>query len=184
MKEKKIKLMRLRIFIFVLVFLFTTTTVQASPNSKIAYAFSKSGEHYFLIQNDSSLFGNNITIIHNCDSLEFKLNQTFYASSNASKFKLNIEPGIYEIEMLCDNVSIQYSNVVFYPDQLQWINQYNQLQNDKFEGLDVILKEEASKLANWSAFWGILIVWLLSTYVYWNLINHYVQRNFIEEVIE
>lgn len=186
MKGKKNKtFMWLRIVnLAFVVILFTTSTVQATPNEDIAYAFSKSGEHYFLIQNNSALFGDNITIVHNCDYLEFKLNESFYASSNNSKFKIKINPGIYDVEILCDQTSFFYSNVVFYPDQLQWISQYEQLQNYDLKGLNVILLEEASKLANWSAFWGILIVWLLSTYVYWNLIDHYTQRNYIEEVLE
>jgi hypothetical protein len=112
------------------------------------------------------------------------LNNEFYAQSNSSKFKVQIDPGIHNISLNCDNVSFNYYDVTFYPDQLQWIQQYNDLNNFKLPTIDMIILEEAESLANWGSFWSILIVWLLTTYVYWNLINHYVQRNFIEEVIE
>jgi len=35
---------------------------------------------------------------------------------------------------------------------------------------------------NWASFLSIIIAWMLSTYVYWNLVQSYVQKNFIEEV--
>lgn len=185
MREKsKIKFKSLRAFIYCVLILFFTLPVQGSPYSESAYAFSKSGEHYFLIQNNSTLFGDNITVVHNCETMMLNLNNEFYAQSNSSKFKVQIDPGIHNISLNCDNVSFNYYDVTFYPDQLQWIQQYNDLNNFKLPTIDMIILEEAESLANWGSFWSILIVWLLTTYVYWNLINHYVQRNFIEEVIE
>jgi hypothetical protein len=120
----------------------------------------------------------------NCETIAVDLNETFYAQSNFTKLKISITPGIYNITLNCDNATFEYYNVYFYPDQLQWIQQYNDLNNFQLPTIDMIIIEEAESLANWGSFWSILIVWLLSTYVYWNLINHYVQRNFIEEVIE
>jgi hypothetical protein len=186
MKEikKQIKFKSLRTIILIAFFLFLTPLVQGSPYEESAYAFSKSGEHYFLVQNNSSLFGNNITIVHNCETVIIDLNNSFYAQSNSTKLKISIQPGMYNISIHCDNATFQYSNVYFYPDQLQWVQQFEQLNSFQLPTLDMIILEEAESLANWGSFWSILIVWLLATYVYWNLINHYVQRNFIEEVIE
>jgi len=185
MKEnQKIIFKRLRIIIVLAFFLFSTPSVQASPYEQSAYAFSQSGEHYFLVQNNSTLFGNNLTIVHNCETMIVDLNQTFYAQSNSSKLKISIQPGTYDISLNCDDVFFNYSNVLFYPDQLQWVQQFELLNSFELPTLDMIILEEAESIANWGSFWSILIVWLLTTYVYWNLINHYVQRNFIEEVIE
>ena len=185
MKEyQKIKFKSLRIIIVFACFLFLTPSVQGSPYQQSAYAFSQSGDHYFLVQNNSSLFGNNITIVHNCEKIIVDLNSSFFAQSNSSKLKISIQPGLYDISLHCDNATFNYSNVLFYPDQLQWVQQFEQLNYFELPTLDMIILEEAENLANWGSFWSILIVWLLTTYVYWNLINHYVQRNFIEEVIE
>jgi high-affinity Fe2+/Pb2+ permease len=35
---------------------------------------------------------------------------------------------------------------------------------------------------NWASFLTAVIIWILVVYVYWNLINSYVDRNYAEEV--
>ena len=48
------------------------------------------------------------------------------------------------------------------------------------EIIDINLAESQQ---NWSVALGILMVWVLSTYVYWKLIQSYTDKNFIEEVL-
>jgi hypothetical protein len=71
--------------------------------------------------------------------------------------------------------------VNFYPDRLQWEGEWF-----KFNNLDIVLIDAAKAeiQENWASFLSVIIAWILSTYVYWNLINSYVQKNFIEEVVQ
>ena len=85
-----------------------------------------------------------------------------------------------------ENYSINYSNVEFLPDRLQWEfeflaweNQQNDYSFDEF-----ILRSKATAAQNWASILSIVMVFTLTTMVYWNLINSYVDRNFCEEVKE
>ena len=48
----------------------------------------------------------------------------------------------------------------------------------------VIELELSETRTNWAVGVGIVIVWVLNVYVYWSLISSYVDRNFIEEVVQ
>lgn len=151
--------------------------------SCLAYAYTSSEGHKFLIDDNTINYGSNMSIIHNCDSISVYFDDVFQASSS-NNFTLILEPGIYNMTLRGENSTFEYSNVQVLPDRLTWIDEWNSYQ--KAINLDIELIDIASATvqANWGVFWGVIIVWVLSTYVYWNLINNYIQKNFIEEVVQ
>lgn len=155
----------------------------SSENEKecLFYAFTTSENHNFLITNNTSVFGTNVSLIHNCNNVELRVDGIFYASSNNS-FDVKIEPGIHNITIISEQKTSYFSNVVFYPDVLLWESEYQYLINPPIqkEYIDLDLAESQQ---NWSVALGILMVWVLSTYVYWKLIQSYTDKNFIEEVV-
>lgn len=163
-------------------------TVQAEPpiqnDECIIYGYTVSDTHYFLMRSGSSMFGTNITIEQNCDDIDVYVNGNYTASSfNNSDLKINLEPGIYDITIISNsNVSKFYNNVTIYPNSLTWVSDYNDWKYPELNFEEYISMSSAMAKENWASILSILIVFILVTYVYWNLINSYVDRNFIEEV--
>lgn len=167
------------LLLLVVLLLAPPATAHAAPC--LVYAYTESGSHQFLMGNNTSHFGDNITVIHNCQNVSIELNGQFFAfiTTNA---KIPISPGLHQINMTFDNQTRTFQNVMIYPDYLTWEANY------QFEvlgeGPQMIEKSLLDTRTNWAVFIGIAITWLLCVYVYWNLINTFVQRNFIEEVIQ
>jgi hypothetical protein len=186
MKEST-KNMALRVFLFVTlgILLLPFVNAQEPPvdNQKpcIFYAYTESGNHNFLMKNGSSLFGDNLKIIHNCESLTIYVNSEFYAQSNSS-LDVKMNYGYQNITIESEDSISFYQNVVFYPDQLQWESQYNQL--FQIPETELISIDTSNTRENWASILSIVIVWVLTTYVYWKLIESYVNKNFIEEVVK
>ena len=104
----------------------------------------------------------------------------FFAQTSKNT-TLVIEPGLHNISLSADNFSQTFSNVLFYPDFLEWESTYQFEMNPELQFIDSALVDART---NWAVFFGVVIVWILCVYVYWNLINSFIQRNFIEEVTQ
>ena len=93
MKEKNTN-MALRAFAFITLglFLLPSVNAQGPPVEEdkpcLFYGYSQSMNHYFMLQNNSIMYGNNLTLIHNCDYISISKNGQFIVSSNSS---VNIE---------------------------------------------------------------------------------------------
>jgi hypothetical protein len=64
---------------------------------------------------------------------------------------------------------------------LNWEFDFIALEESKPQFIDVEISELRT---NWAVGVGIVVVWVLTTYVYWSLISSYIDRNFIEEVTQ
>ena len=150
----------------------------------IGYAYSTSVNHYFLLEDNKSAFGNNITIIHNCETMNVYLNGSLVAFSNSSEIKLVIGSGFHNIELRSDNYSKNISNVHIYPDRLSWEFEFKEWESRDSIAIDEFISiVTAESRENWASILSIVMVFSLVTMVYWNLINSYVDRNYCEEVI-
>jgi hypothetical protein len=163
-------------------------TIQAEPpiqeNDCLIYGYTSSGEHYFLMRSGSSMFGTNITFENDCQKIDVYVNGNYTASSfNSSDLKINLEPGVYDISIISENNrSLFFNNITVYPNALTWVNDYNEWKYPNLNIEEYISMTSAIAKENWASILSIVIVFVLVTYVYWNLINSYVDRNFIEEV--
>ena len=184
MKEKTTQ-MGLRVgVLFTVVLLLPLVAAQDPPvddqQSCLAYAYTSSENHLFLLGNNVSMFGSRLVVIHNCENLEVYIDGLFEMSSG-SNMGLTIQEGIHNITLQGDGFNATFQNVVFYPDRLDWEYQYQVIQESKPQFIDI----EVSELrTNWAVGVGIIIVWVLTTYVYWQMISSYVDRNCIEEVVQ
>tara|TARA_B110000444_G_scaffold251959_1_gene280574 strand:+ start:2936 stop:3490 length:555 start_codon:yes stop_codon:yes gene_type:complete len=170
-------------FVFLLViFPSSSAYAQEPPAEKecILYAYTYSENHYFLIQSNSSIFGQSVIVEHNCESISVSINGSFYASSE-SNLNFQIESGVQSITFSSQNKSWVYENVSVYPDRLDWEYDFNMLNDRDSKFIDIKI---ANTQINWAVAMSITIVWVLSTYVYWSLISSYVDKNFIEEVVQ
>ena len=166
-------------FFLAVILLTPHTSAHASPC--ISYAYTESGNHQFLIGNNTSNFGDNLTVIHNCDNVSITLDGEFFAFLTVGA-KIPIPPGLHQINMTYDNQTVSYQNVMIYPDYLNWEANYEFYTIEP--QVEYIEKSILESTTNWAVFLGIGITWILCVYVYWNLINSFVQRNFIEEVVQ
>lgn len=163
------------------ILLLLAPSAHASPDQCLAYAYTSSGNHFFLIQDNSSNFGSNVSIVSNCDNVTIEIDGEFYAQISKNT-QIPINPGLHNFSLISENFTANYSNVLFYPDYLEWeLNYQLTYLDDEVNFIDAAILEART---NWAVFFGIVIVWILCVYVYWNLINTFVQRNFIEEVVQ
>jgi len=185
MKEKT-NHMGLRVFLFIALglFLLPSVNAQGPPSQEdkpcLFYGYSSSMNHYFLVQNNSMLFGNNLTFVHNCEFISITQDGEFIVSSNSSVL-LNIEPGTTNLTVET-NDRIQYFQIEVFPDRLDWELDYEML--DYEEPSELISLDLSNTRENWAVAFSIVIVWILATSVYWKLIQSYVNKNFIEEVVK
>lgn len=156
-----------------------TAAAVGPPEECLAYAFSQSDDHFFLARDGAVMYGSNLTVVHDCSfEVVLEIDGAFVARSNQS-FEVPIEPGNFTIGLVLNNTTITHE-VELRPDRLQWSIDWTLFIE---EGTNRIDGEEAIRMQNWAAAMTGLIVWVLSVYVYWNLVNAFVQRNFVEEVI-
>ena len=144
------------------------------------YAYTVSERHRFMLADNVSVFGTEVNLIHNCEEITIRLDGEFYLNTK-NNATFTIEPGIYNMTVEAENQSIEWGQISFYPDRLNWEFEWELLNEEPSSFIDAAT---ADIQINWAVSFSIVIVWVLSVYVYWSLINSYTQRNFIEEVVQ
>lgn len=150
----------------------------------LGYGYSESERHYFMINNYSLVFGNNITFEHNCDNLSIIVDDVISANSNNKRFDVRLNTGFYNITLTDnENFTRNYSYVQILPDRLTWEYEYQEWKGSNDRTLDEFISLTSSEAReNWASILSIAIVFSLTTMVYWHLINAYIDRNYCEEV--
>jgi hypothetical protein len=168
-------------FWFILGVALLTPSASANAPPCLVYSFTESGTHQFLVNNNTSNFGDNLTVIHNCEQVRIEMDGQFFALLETNAV-IPISPGLHSFNFTFDNQTMRFDNVMFYPDYLNWESnyQFNVFPNNE----PMVEKSIIDAQLNWAVFFGIGITWILCVYVYWNLINTFTQRNFIEEVLQ
>lgn len=164
----------------------TNATAEPPIDEKecIIYAYTESDQHYFLLESNKSAFGSNMTIKHNCPFIEVFTNGTFRAFTQLDKIIIPLEIGFNNIEIKTENQTKNISSLYIFPDRLSWEFEYLDWQNNELDySIDeLILRSKATAQQNWASILSIVVVFTLTTMVYWHLINSYIDRNFCEEV--
>ena len=131
-------------------------TAKADPpiqeKSCLSYGYAESGNHLFLIGENKTIFGNNITFVHNCEFLRITVNGNFTAYSTNSMFNVPINLGNNKIIIESNESTLIYNNVTVLPDRLSWEFEYYDWQS----GYDFTIEEyitvsAATAQKNWAA---------------------------------
>ena len=150
----------------------------------LAYAFTRSGEHGFLLENNSIAYGNTIFIRSNCETVNVFIDGQRYSTyTNQSLIQIYFECVSLNMTIQADNFTYYAQNVVLFESQFSWSQNYLEYQ----EQLPEMTFIELGKMTfqeNVVSVASIVIVWFLSVNIYWALINHYLDRNLFEEVVE
>jgi|TARA_Y100000033_G_scaffold48488_1_gene55414 hypothetical protein len=181
------------IFLILGVFLLSSplmsSTYAQSPDDEpscLVYAYTTSYQHSFLLDDGKKAFGNNITIVHNCPYIEVLIDGNFTVYTENSNFKIPIQMGEYDFTFRSENYTKEINNVSFLPDRLTWEFDFYEWQNsDRLNSIEEYISlSAATAKANWASFLTLAVVFVLVIYVYWSLINAYIDRNFCEEVVQ
>ncbi len=149
----------------------------------IAFAYTESENHLFLLGSNKSIFGTKLTVEHNCESVEIIANGNFTGYSELNKIEVSLNVGINNVTISGDNQTFNYYNVTVMPDRLTWAYDYYEWKRgDAVELEKFISITAATAQANWASILSIVVVFSLVTMVYWNLINSYIDKNYCEEV--
>lgn len=170
------------LIVFLLVATLPPVAQAASPPECLAYAFTEAEDHHFLIQNDSIAYGSNLTVIHNCPGRVELWSEEIFIAEGESGFTVPIGSGNFtSIQLRSINQSWTFENVEIRPDRLSWEIDWTGYM--EYLNPSMVPESEAIQMQNWAAGATGLIIWVLCTYVFWNLVNSYIQRNFVEEVM-
>lgn len=170
-----------------LLVLISLPLVQAQPqppNDCLAYAFTRSDAHSFLLENNSYAYGNQIFIRTDCQDFSVYFDNEFYANyQNQNSASIFIPNGTLNMTIQSGNYTYYAQNIMVFENQFSWTQNYITYQRDLPE-LTFIELGKITFQENVVSLASILIVWFLSVNIYWALINHYLDRNLFEEVKE
>ena len=180
---------KMAVYVGLIVFGFTLLPLvqaQQPPPSEecLAYAYTRSDGHSFLIENNTIVYGNQILIKTDCKKFDVYFDNEFYASYDNVKDTSIFYDGInINMTIKSGNYTMYANNVVIFQNQFTWSNEYvrynqNLPELTYFELGEIVFKENVVSVS------AIIIVWFLSVNIYWVLINHYLDRRLFEEVVE
>lgn len=150
----------------------------------LAYAFTRSEGHSFLMENNTIVYGNQILIKTNCETFNVYFDDIFYATyDNVEEASIFYDGINVNMTITSGNYTYEAQNVVIFQNQFTWSNEY-QRYTQNLPSLTYIEMGEIVFKENVVAVSSILIVWFLSVNIYWILINHYLDRRLFEEVVE
>ena len=146
----------------------------------IMYAYASSGQHHFLASNESIIYGDSLTIVHNCDYVKVSNNSGFMANSTKSTFSLPLSYGIHNFTFENNVYTQSMVNVTFIPTHFSWYEDYMLLVNQRIPG-DWVLVDEVTSRENFAVFVSGILSLVLIFAFYWRVIEHYLDHNRIEE---
>lgn len=165
------------LLVFFVVAYLPSTVSALEPPECIAYSYTYVDDHYFLMQNNSILYDTSLIIKHNCDNVEVYIDDALIHQTTRNS-TLYIPEGINNYTIIGDNNTWTFQNVNVIGGSLGWYDDYLEYTNNQPSVSEI----ESTRISNYVAFFTGLIIWVLSVNVYWKLINHYVDRNYLEEV--
>lgn len=147
------------------------------------YSVDSSGMIYTLMQNDSIMFGNTAYLVSNCgETVTIKSNGIVMAQINGSSwFPMNIGFSTYTLEVNGTIIEI-YDNVTVYSSEV-WNQAFYSIEPEQNPDLKHISQEDLATREVMIALGSSVIVWCVVTLVLWKVINHNIDRKYVEEVV-
>lgn len=157
----------------------------APPGDCLTYVYSvdESGMIYTLMQNDSIMFGNTGYLVSNCDQeVVIKSNGIVMAQINGSSwFPINMGFSTYTLEVNGTIIQV-YDNVTIYSSEI-WTDAFYSIEPNQDPDLKHISQEQLATREVMIALGSSVIVWFMVTLLLWKIINHNIDRKYVEEVI-
>lgn len=161
------------------------TVAASSPPECGVWVWSEdnSGTLFTMMQNGSIMFGERAIIETSCEGpYEISIDGMVTTYTNSSTL-FNLQNGRHSYSFEFDNgMSFEFSNVSVYESRI-WAETYYQIEPSQGP---VQFFESAAELQSRDVLIAVgsaLIIWCVSTLVLWRIINAYIDRSFIEEVL-
>ena len=168
-------------FVFLLLPMLSTVEATQEEESCQFTAYTFDGfNHYSLLKNNSTLIGQEFHVESDCDGLEIYVdNYMIYGGQSSTVVTLPLE--ISEIHLLLDDTRFEFTNVTVYPSSswAEWIQGFSPEIDDPIT-LSASDFEQSKVL---TVIMSSIILWLVVTILAWKLVNVYVDRFHIEEVV-
>lgn len=161
-------------------------SASAPPNDECltyVYSVDSSGMIYTLMQTDSIMFGNTGYLVSDCNQeVVIKSNGIVMAKINGSSwFPMNNGFSTYTLEVNGSIIQV-YDNVTVYSSEV-WTQAFYSIEPQENPDLKHISQEDLATREVMIALGSSLIVWAMVTLLLWKVINHNVDRKYVEEVI-
>ena len=175
-------------FVFILPLLYGVQAADVPPSSGrseeappcVMYAYASSGQHHFLALNESIIYGDSLTIVHNCDYVKVSNDSGFVANSSKSTFNIPLSFGVHNLTLANEAYTQSMGNLTFIPTHFSWYEDYMFLMNERIAG-DWVLLEEVTDRENFAVIVSGIMSLVLIFMFYWRVIEHYLDHNRIEE---
>jgi hypothetical protein len=153
-------------------------SVSALDPPCLSYSYTTDSNHYFLLEDNATLYGTTLIIKHNCNDLQVLLNDDLIHQTSTNSTLL-IPEGVNNYTFILDNATFNYNNVNVINADLGWYDDYLTY----LDNVPSLSQNDSKRQTNIVSFFSGVIIWALSVNVYWRLINHYIDRNYFEEVM-
>jgi hypothetical protein len=179
--EFKRKILIHGLVLAVIVILSPMTSASSPPCSVYAYTSAQNEPHYSLIKDNSYVFGNELTVISNCNNTELYLNGELFGSTDGKILNSYIMQGEHNLTVISGGSIFNFTNINFIQGG-QLTNIINQLPNEYNPYSIKINPSEIDSIELMSGIGAIILSWFLITSILWRIINQYHQKNYCEEV--
>ena len=152
-----------------------------AENNCLFYAYTEDNNHKFLLDSNVKLYDNRLTVIHNCHNV--KLYQDgVYLQGSLTNFTVILEGGYSNLSLIGNNDTIEnYENVEIIESRFTWLDEYRIIEENSVN--NIYNQEDVNSQITVASIGTGLIIWFCCVVIYWKLINHYVDRNYFQEVI-
>ncbi len=158
-------------------------SAQTPPPSCLAYAFTYEEElrHLSLIERESVVFGNRITLTTDCgQGVDLIIDDVSVLWTNRSAV-YEVTNGLHNISIQGEGFSAYYQNVTFVQAGQLGLAMGNLPANHNPDAFMITPADLGGRQMLVALSTG-LITWAVVTMGLWHIINSYVDRNYIEEV--
>tara|TARA_X000001316_G_C922449_1_gene37875 strand:- start:4573 stop:5154 length:582 start_codon:yes stop_codon:yes gene_type:complete len=149
------------------------------------YASDDSDRLFTLMQNDSMMFGDRAKVVADqCESpFEISIDGMTRVYTNGSTM-FNLLQGTHSYAFSFDDGSeITFSNVTVFSSQI-WASTYYEIAPEEGPVTFFVDNSELQARDVMIALGTTLIVWATSTFIIWRFINEWVDRRYLEEVVQ
>jgi hypothetical protein len=137
-------------------------------------------DHYSLLKDNSTLVGTQLSVVSNCDEEFTVWTDGVMRFGGFEVISFDISQSTKSIEIQSENMTIHYGNLTIFP-----AGSFQQIIDGEI-GIKDPITLSASDLESdkaWIVMMSSIILWLCTTMIAWKVVNWYVDRYHLEEVV-